>query len=322
MCYKQQNIMDNAIVFVFRRDFRVYDNTTFIDTIKIANENGWKIIPVFIFNPDQINKTKNEYYSSNCVQFMVQSLLDLGEQLVNEGGKLYYFHGKDTDILNNIGKVFTIKAVASNKDITPFALKRDEVIRVWCDKKGVPFVNDEDYTMYPIEQVRTNLGKPYEIYTPFYRRAIRIPVPEPHDIPEMNRGVSFAKKDIPTEQSSADMDKYYTFNEFIEIKGGRKEALDILEKVRTGGFRKYKKDNDYPIKDATTRLSAHLKFGTVSIREAFKVVKEALGKESALVSQLYWREFYYNVAYHYPEILKGQVGEKSTPIHGRYEKAE
>jgi deoxyribodipyrimidine photo-lyase len=312
--------MEEVILFVFRRDLRLHDNTTFIEVVKKANENKWKVLPVFIFNPAQIDPKKNEYYSSNCVQFMTESLHDLEDQLKTEHGKLYYFHGTDKDVFNKLSNEFTIKAIASNKDITPFAIKRDEGVQYWCDKKGIPFISMEDYTMYPIEQVRTNQGKPFEIYTPFYRRSIRIPVPEPHSIPEVSKDTFLTKV---LEYEDKDIDKYYTFNEFVEQKGGRTKALDILENIRKGVFRRYKKDRDFPIKDATTKLSAYLKFGCVSIREAFKVSKEALGKESQLVAQYYWREFYYNVAYHYPEILKGQLGEeKSTPIHGRYEKNE
>ena len=310
--------MENVAIFIFRRDFRVHDNTTLIEVIKKANENNWKILPLFVFNPRQIEPLQNEYYNSNCVQFMIESLRDLESQLRNEQGKLYYFQGTDNEVFDKLSAEFNVKLIASNKDITPFALRRDEIVQSWCDKKGIEFLSLEDYTMYPIEQVRTNLGKPFEIYTPFYRRAIRIPVPNPHSIPEIHKG--FLQVNIDGEE--IDIDRYYMLNEFLEQKGGREKALEILENVRRGAFRKYKKDHDFPIKDATTKLGAYLKFGCVSVRETFKVMKESAGKESPLVAQLYNRDFYYNIAYHFPEILKGQIGEKNTPMHGRYEKAE
>lgn len=311
--------MVDTIIFVFRRDFRLYDNTSFIECVKKANENKWKILPVFIFNPAQIDRSKNAYFSDNCVQFMVQCLKDLNDQLKDEGGRLYFFHGTDDAIFDKLSKEVTIKAIASNKDLTPFALKRDEQVRYWCDKKGIEFINMEDYTMYPIDKVRTNQGKPFEIYTPFYRRAIRIPVPDPHTYPEIQPG--FFKGVLQFEET--DIDRYYVQNEFNELVGGRKTGLEILEKIRKGGFRNYKKQHDFPAKDGTTKMSGHLKFGTISIRETFKICKDAQGKASTMVQQLYWREFYLGLAYHYPEILRGQLGEeRSTPIHGRYEKAK
>lgn len=308
--------MEKISLFIFRRDFRLYDNTSFIECVKYANENHLKILPVFIFNPVQIDPKKNSYFSHGSVQFMIESLKDLNEQLKAEGGRLYTFHGTNIDILKTISKQYDIQAISSNKDITPFALKRDEQVQYWCDRKGIPFIHKEDYTMYSIDIVRTNQGKPFEIYTPFYRRAIRIPVPEPHMYPEIKHGFLTTRMD----DEDSDIDKYYERNEAIEQKGGRQIALEILEKMKKGGFRKYKKDRDYPAKDATTKLGAYLKFGCVSIRETFKVGKEALGKDSLFVAQLYFRDFYYNIAYHYPEILQGQVGGKNVPIHGRYEK--
>jgi deoxyribodipyrimidine photo-lyase len=311
--------MEDITIFIFRRDLRLHDNTTFIDIVRKCKEKDYKILPIFIFNPKQIDDKLNDYYSSNCVQFMIESLKDLDKQLKEEGGRLYYFHGDDAEILNKINKTFNIKIIASNKDITPFAIKRDENLQFWCDRKGIDYIRMEDYTMYPIEQVRTNLGKAYEIYTPYYRRAIRIPVPEPHSIPELNAD-AFVKTQIDFDDDN--IDKYYVFNEFVEMKGGRGAGTVIVERIRKGEFKKYKKEQDYPIKDATTKLSAYLKFGCVSIRECFKVAKEAYGKDCNLIMSFYWREFYYNVAYHFPEILKGQLeGERSTPMHGRYEKS-
>jgi deoxyribodipyrimidine photo-lyase len=116
--------MEDITIFIFRRDLRLHDNTTFIDIVRKCKEKDYKILPIFIFNPKQIDDKLNDYYSSNCVQFMIESLKDLDKQLKEEGGRLYYFHGDDAEILNKINKTFNIKIIASNKDITPFAIKR------------------------------------------------------------------------------------------------------------------------------------------------------------------------------------------------------
>lgn len=316
------NAMD-TLIFIFRRDLRLHDNTTWIEAVKVAHNKGYNLLPVFIFNPEQIDPERNAYFNNNQVQFMIESLQGLNEELKQCGGRLHYYYGSDIDVITDICKVCNVKVVAFNQDITPFAIKRDEAIGEFCDKKAIDVLKHEDYTMYPIEKVRTNEGKPFEIYTPFYRRAIRIPVPDPHAVPELK--VDWVNTEVGQEictDGDLSSKKFYEFNEHVEQKGGREYALDILHKIKKGGFRTYKKDRDIPVKDATTKLSASIKFGCVSIREVFKVSKEACGKASNLVANLYWREFYYNVAYHYPEILKGQIGERNTPMHGRYEKAK
>ena len=57
-------------LFIFRRDLRIYDNTTLNKIYDKKNQ----IIPIFIFNKNQIDKDINKYYSSNSVQFLFQSL--------------------------------------------------------------------------------------------------------------------------------------------------------------------------------------------------------------------------------------------------------
>jgi deoxyribodipyrimidine photo-lyase len=117
-----------------------------------------------------------------------------------------------------------------------------------------------------------------------------------------------------------DISKYYTHNPNVPVEGGRQHALAILEGIINGGATSYNKYRDFPAKDCTTKLGAYLKFGCLSPREVYKVIKKTCGVGSVLLSQLFWREFYYNVAYFFPEVLKGQVGGKSTYIRGKYEK--
>lgn len=62
-------------LFIFRRDFRIIDNTAFIECYKKSN----KILPIFIFTPSQIEN--NEYFSHNSFQFLIESLDELNNEL-------------------------------------------------------------------------------------------------------------------------------------------------------------------------------------------------------------------------------------------------
>jgi deoxyribodipyrimidine photo-lyase len=120
----------------------------------------------------------------------------------------------------------------------------------------------------------------------------------------------------------ADMHKYYTRNPSVVVYGGRTRALAILDGIRKGTFKTYQKHRDFPAKEATTKLGAYIKFGCISPREIYLVAKTALGRNSLLIQQVLWREFYYNIAYHFPEVLQGQLpGKKSMYIRGKYEKS-
>jgi len=60
-----------------------------------------------------------------------------------------------------------------------------------------------------------------------------------------------------------------------------------------------------------------LKFGLVSAREAYHAIREGNGPNDTLLSQLYWREFYYHLTYHKPELLEGQIGLENQPLRQR-----
>ena len=83
-------------IFIFRRDLRTIDN------IGLLNCEEQKILPIFIFDPEQINDSKNSYFSNNCVQFMIESLIELEENIKNLGGKLYFYYGSPDKVLIEI----------------------------------------------------------------------------------------------------------------------------------------------------------------------------------------------------------------------------
>ena len=65
-------------------------------------------IPIFIFPPEQINPTKNKYFSNNSVQFMIESLHELSESIKNHNGKIYFFKGDNMKVIKSINKLIKI----------------------------------------------------------------------------------------------------------------------------------------------------------------------------------------------------------------------
>jgi deoxyribodipyrimidine photolyase len=65
-------------IFLFHRDLRLIDNTALIAQLKTLKQ---KVIPAFIFTSEQVKPEVNRYFSSNSVQFMVESLQDLNKQV-------------------------------------------------------------------------------------------------------------------------------------------------------------------------------------------------------------------------------------------------
>ena len=121
-------------IYLFHRDLRIQDNTTLIHQIKTTES---PIIPIFIFTPEQIDRKKNKYFSDNAVQFMCESLHELSDEIKKNKGKMLFFKGDNLKVLKAIHKITPIKSVGFNIDYTPYAKKRDQEIKSWCDKNNI-----------------------------------------------------------------------------------------------------------------------------------------------------------------------------------------
>lgn len=270
----------NIKIFLFRRDLRIEDNLAF-NKLMSSDENE-KIYPLFIFNPKQIYSKFNQYFSNNCVQFMIESLEEL-EQKVH----INYFEGDDISVLEKLSKQFNITTIAYNLDYSPFAIKRDNIISEWCKKKNIKLITEEDYTLFKMGMIVNKNNEPYKVFTPFYKQCILQKVEKPVIIKNSIKYI----KDI----SSFDKKKYYIQNDNLAVNGGRRLALERMKIKRND----YSKMRDYPSLDKTTKLSAYIKFGCISIREVFYNYEG--NKE--LQRELFWREFYANILYHFPDVL-------------------
>ncbi len=290
-------------IYLFHRDLRLEDNTTLIHQIQKEN----KVTPIFIFPPEQINSENNKYFSNNSVQFMIESLQELADEIKNKKGKMYFFKGNNLEVLKKIHKKIGIDSIGFNIDYTPYAIKRDNEIINWCKENKIIYYNQEDYLLHNIldNQTKKKDNTPYLVFTPFKRHCM-----ENLKVQEINKFNKFKfQKSIELENikyyiSKQDINNFYENNININIHGGRDNGLNILKNITK--FKDYSKKRDY-LTYKTTFLGPHLKFGTISIRETYYKMLDKLGKSSGLISELYWRDFYVNITYEFPRVLKGQI---------------
>ena len=277
-------------IFIFRRDLRLEDNTT----LNTLSKSSSPILPIFIFDPQQINPNANPYFSNNCVQFMCECLQDLSSSISDKNGKLYIFEGSPTTILTKLSKELQIESVGCNRDYTPFSKERDNKITEWCHQNNAEFIQKEDICINPIGSIRTAANKVYQKFTPFYNKASKVPVAPPVILRKYN----FCNDKIALEET--ELEKYYKENKEILHKGGRTCALEQLGKICDN--EKYKETRDIP-SIPTTEMSAYNKFGCISIREFMKKLEETVGLENGIARQLYFRDFYYNIMEYNPRLL-------------------
>jgi deoxyribodipyrimidine photo-lyase len=285
-------------IFIFRRDLRLNDNTTLI----CADKENNNIIPIFIFDPHQVEA---KIKSNNCIQFLVESINDLRKQLREYHSKLYVYYGKPWDIVEKLIKHSDIKNVYTNMDYTVYSKKRDGKIEKICKKYDIPFIQNEDMVLNNIHDIKTITGKHYEKFTPYYNNAKRNKVREPNIYKYKNLTTNFKTPIV----------EYKKYNELnqnntkLYIHGGRINGMSILRNIVK--MNEYNKKKDTPEID-TTLLSPHNKFGTVSIREVYYKVKNKLGNKNEILRQLYWRDFYYNQMYYntdYHELSYGKYAK-------------
>lgn len=304
-------------IFIFRRDFRLDDNYALASLAKECDE----IVPIFIFDPYQIDvKSHNrDYFSNKSVKFMIESLDELDKELRSHKSKLNYYYGKPSDVIEDlIKKNSSIKCVAFNIDFSPYSKKRDAAIVEVCKHLDVKcLIDEEDLLLHPIEKVLSGSGKPLTVFGSYYKRAIKLDVESVKSFTSSMSKKLTRSKLRSSKNNKKDIYDYFDLSktrfdlskssskveEEIQI-GGREAGLKILKSLKN--FDEYSEDRDL-LNYQTTRLSTHLKFGNVSLREAYHAIKDKLGKSEsgkALIRQLYWRNFYFVLA-NYRETIGG-----------------
>nr|CCC94154.1 putative deoxyribodipyrimidine photolyase [Trypanosoma congolense IL3000] len=325
--------------FIFRRDFRLNDNIGLLKLLKSSASRSLVVLPLFFFNPVQCDPEKNLYFGNACFEFLCQSLRHLGG--VQLGGRLVCLRGSDVECLEAVRSAgYDIKQLGFNCDITPFARRRDVRLEEWCISNGIQCVTtNRDYTLFPPEMIINGNREPYRVFTPFYNRVLRNYFDEilAPDLTAMNVETGFTGTSVRDDIRDALEQRWKAVNaagevvglgvEYVDLSampsffvdladvGGREAGLSCLERVTQA--MNYSSDRDDIPGDKTTHLSPHLKFGTVSIREAMQMAVLHLGKEHAFTRQLIWREFYAMLLYHNPRVVLGQLKYDRATAKGR-----
>lgn len=297
---------DTYAIFIFRRDLRIADNKG----LQYALHNHKKVIPVFIFTPEQIGSS-NKYRSENAIQFMAESLKDLDTELKNKGSRLHIFQGENEKVISNIICTIPVCEIIYNRDYTPYSISRDKKIQALGKKKNIKVTEVEDYLLRPMGDLLKKDGKPYTVFTPFFNHGKKFSI----DKPKRTHTTNLTK----TNKLKTSSLIQYTKNKNILAHGGRKQGLSRLKSIPKQS--KYNTTRNM-LEDFTTLLSPYIKFGCVSIREVFWACHKNLSSTNQLFAQLFWREFYYYIVYYFPRVLKGKCfNEKFDAVKWPWEKS-
>ncbi|MCB1644465.1 MAG: deoxyribodipyrimidine photo-lyase [Pseudomonadales bacterium] len=280
----------NPTIFLIRRDLRIQDNAGLNEAASAADV----VYPCFILDQSLLQKYAGHDYR---LAFLKGSLQALDEQLQTHGSGLWIEQGEAARTLKKLIQKTGARRVVTNRDYTPASRRRDEELRAVCESVGVTFQQVGDYLLNEPEQVYKPDGGHYSVFTPFYNRARQLYVAPPVTADNLHLADS---EQIPAKGLQLLM-KLPEGPSEMAFQAGRPGAEAVLQQLTN--LSAYATERDFPALPGTSRLSAHLKFGTLSVREAHAAITAALGNDHPLVRQLYWRDFFTHIAWHDPGVF-------------------
>ena len=289
-------------LFIFRRDLRLSDNTGLINALETSRE----VIPLFILDKRIVGKNN---INANIIQFLVESLSDLDNQLKQNVTRLNIIYDEPEKAIRNLFSQHDIEAIYFNRDYTPYSQKRDQRIAEISIKQGIDLHISNDYLMNEPEAVFTTKNDPYTVFTPYYNKALQIRI----KYPKKNDHKNYFQGDINCKNKIENVELYIKEkNPNLTVHGGINNCSTILDNLSQ--YSNYEFERDYPALNKTTHLSAYLKFGICSVREVYHKIRAQLGEDHPLIRQLYWRDFFTQIGYYFPRVFSNSFRVKYDEI--------
>jgi deoxyribodipyrimidine photo-lyase len=289
------------VIHWFRRDLRILDNTALFHAARSADA----VLPVYILSDWKRN---HPWTGPKRQAFLCKSLESLAKNLETIGGRLVIRCGAADEVLEHLIRESGAKSLSFNRDPDPFGREIEARVEQMARRLGIACTGYHDVTLHTPEEVRTQDGKPYRVFTPYSKNWLTLAKPEPLPKPEaLNTPAGIKSLDLPT-------NAYWKLPEpeGCEIpEGGERAARERLKGL-VGISQDYKELRDLPGVGGTSRLSQDLRFGLLSPRTIYKQAVEArAGTRSraaqdgidCYVKELAWREFYMAILWQFSNVL-------------------
>ncbi len=275
---------NKIIVCWFRRDLRIEDNHALYE----ASLLGLPILPIFIFDPNILEKLPSK--KDGRVEFIHQALQNLNDFFKTRGTSIQIFHQKPIEAFEYLFNKYQIQSIYCNHDYEKYAIERDQSIHDLAQLNGISFNSFKDQVIFEKNEVLSGQNTPYTVFTPYARKWKETLV---------NNPIKF----FPSEQNQNYYQASFKFPSLQDI-GFEKSGLAFpLKDPAIELIKHYGQNRDFPALNATSRLSVHLRFGTISIR---KLAHFASKYSEVYLNELIWRDFYFNILYHFPQISVGK----------------
>jgi len=277
---------DKVNFFWFRRDLRIEDNHGLFEALQA----GKPVQCVFIFDRNILDKLTDR--SDARVTFIHRQLEGINQKLQSKGGCLLTYYGTPMEAWSEWSKKYDINTIFTNHDYEPYARDRDLQIEKLMTTRGIGFKSFKDQVIFERSEVMKDDGGPYTVFTPYknkYYKLLKDSNLQSYPSEKLIKGVF---KSDPLHIISLEEMGFSSSNQHFPPN-----------EIPEGVLEHYAERRDIPSLPATSRISVHLRFGTVSIR---KLASLALTKKSdAWMNELIWRDFYHMILWHFPHAAQG-----------------
>ncbi|GAA4413017.1 cryptochrome/photolyase family protein [Quisquiliibacterium transsilvanicum] len=323
----------SRILVWFRRDLRSQDHAA----LAAALGEGAQVWCAFVFDRDILDALPSR--ADRRVEFIHDSLAELDATLRANGGGLIVRHGRACDEIPRLAATLGVGAVYANRDYEPAAVARDAAVAQALRADGRDWRDFKDQVVFERGEVLTGAGTPFSVFTPYKaawmkrladadlaERATGLQGPAP--------GAPAAERNARAAQSAPGAERPAAGRLAPPPPGHELPALESLgferTNLRTHGIPTgesgaqrlfdefsdrigaYREARDYPAVRGPSYLSVHLRFGTVSVRGLARFALQAMRADPAAsegaatwLSELIWREFYFQVLHHHPRVAEG-----------------
>ena len=284
----------------FRRDLRIQDHAALFHALK----NHERVFCAFVFDTDILDSLPKK--DDRRVEFIWHSVVELARELSKHGGELIVRHGCAGEEIPRLAAELEVQAVYTNQDYEPQAIDRDQKAAVMLAKNGVEFLSFKDQVIFEKDDVLTQAGRPFTVFTPYKNAWLKkLDTSILQAYPVEKHLHKLAKAAQSTSISSLESIGFRATNLLsLGIKPGMSGARATLQNFLPR-LAAYKERRDFPGTKGVSYLSTHNRFGTISIRELARIaVSENNEGAQTWLAELIWRDFYFNILYHFPHVVE------------------
>ena len=291
--------MEQTALVWFRRDLRHFDHAA----LSQALQAGARVFCVFVFDRDILDALPSR--TDRRVGFIHAAVGELDAALRALGGGLIVRHGRAVEVVPALAAELGVDAVYVNRDYEPAAIARDAAVGEALASAGRALHAFKDQVIFERDEILTKSGTPYSVFTP-YRRAWQAALTPAHlqsfDVASLAPHLAPPPdgQGVPTlAELGFSAGNLSALSLPTGMSGGEQLFADFRDRID-----RYHEQRDFPASKGVSYLSAHLRFGTVSIRQlaSYAHFHGGRGAETWL-SELIWREFYQMVLWHRPEVV-------------------